>query len=105
MEKGHTEWHDIDFNQMEVSICLKEQKYRWRVKDKEKSIVRVLDALVERLRDRRRRHPNDMLVFENRNGGPDVQLLRSIKRLALRAGLNCGHCVAKPKQKHPCSSR
>ncbi len=68
----------------------------------EKRIVPISDALVERLCDRRRRHPDDVLVFENRNGGPDVHLLRIIKRVALRAGLNCGHCVAKTKGKHPC---
>ena len=101
-EGAHTEWHDIDFDQKEVSIYSKEQKYDWRVKDKEKRIVPVSDVLVERLRDRRRRHPDDILVFQNRNGRPDVHLLRIIKRVALRAGLNCGHCVAKTKGKHPC---
>jgi|HubBroStandDraft_6_1064221.scaffolds.fasta_scaffold145724_1 integrase/recombinase XerD len=101
-EGAHTEWHDIDFDQKEVSIYSKEQKYDWRVKDKEKRIVPVSDALVERLGDRRRRHPDDILVFQNRNGRPDVHLLRIIKRVALRAGLNCGHCVAKTKGKHPC---
>jgi integrase/recombinase XerD len=101
-EGAHTEWHDIDFDQKEVSIYSKEQKYDWRVKDKEKRIVPVSDALVERLSDRRRRHPDDILVFQNRNGRPDVHLLRIIKRVALRAGLNCGHCVAKTKGKRPC---
>lgn len=101
-EGAHTEWHDVDFDQKEVSIYSKEQKYGWRVKDKEKRIVPVSDVLVERLRDRRRRHPDDILVFQNRNGRPDVHLLRIIKRVALRAGLNCGHCVAKTKGKHPC---
>jgi integrase/recombinase XerD len=101
-EGAHTEWHDIDFDQKEVSIYSKEQKYDWRVKDKEKRIVPISDALVERLRDRRRRHPDDILVFQNRNGRPDVHLLRIIKRVALRAGLNCGHCVAKTKGKRPC---
>ena len=101
-EGAHTEWHDIDFDQKEVSIYSKEQKYDWRVKDKEKRIVPISDALVERLHDPRKRHPDDVLVFENGNGGPDVHLLRIIKRVALRAGLNCGHCVAKTKGKHPC---
>jgi integrase len=101
-EGAHTEWHDIDFDQKEVSIYSKEQKYGWRVKDKEKRIVPLSDAVIGRLRDRRRRHPDDVLVFGNRDGGPDVHLLRIIKRVALRAGLNCGHCVAKTKGKHPC---
>jgi integrase/recombinase XerD len=101
-EGAHTEWHDIDFDQKEVSIYSKEKKYDWRVKDKEKRIVPVSDVVVERLSDRRRRHPDDILVFQNRNGRPDVHLLRIIKRVALRAGLNCGHCVAKTKGNHPC---
>jgi integrase/recombinase XerD len=104
-EGAHTEWHDIDFDQKEASIYSKEKKYDWRVKDKEKRIVPISDALVERLRDRRRRHPDDILVFENRNGRPDLHLLRIIKRVALRAGLNCGHCIAKSKKdvKHACN--
>jgi integrase/recombinase XerD len=101
-EGAHTEWHDIDFNQKEASIYSKEKNYGWRVKDNEKRIVPISDALVERMQDRRRRHPDDLLVFENRNGGPDVHLLRIIKRVALRAGLNCGQCVAKSIGKHPC---
>jgi len=101
-EGAHTEWHDIDFDQKEASIYSKEQKYGWRGKDKEKRIVPVSDALVERLRDRRRRHPDDLLVFENRNGRPDIHLLRIIKRVAQRADLNCGHCNAKTKGKHLC---
>ena len=77
-EGAHTEWHDIDFDQKEVSTYSKEQKYDWRVKDKEKRIVPVSDVLVERLRDRRRRHPDDILVFQNRNGRPDVHLLTPV---------------------------
>ncbi len=65
-EGAHTEWHDIDFDQKEVSIYSKEQKYGWRVKDKEKRIVPISDVLVERLRDRRKRHPDDVLVFVSR---------------------------------------
>jgi integrase/recombinase XerD len=101
-EGAHTEWHDIDFDQKEVSTYSKEQKYGWRVKDKEKRIVPISDAIAARLYNRRQRHPDDELVFENRNGGPDVHLLRIIKRVALRAGLNCGHCAAKTKGKRPC---
>jgi integrase len=67
-EGPHTEWHDIDFDQKEVSIYSKEQKFDWRVKDKEKRIVPISNAPLERLDDCRRRHPDDVLVFENWNG-------------------------------------
>lgn len=32
------------------------------------------------------------LVFTNRNGGPEGHFLYKLKNIALKAGLNCGHC-------------
>jgi integrase len=51
--------------------------------------------LVTVLRERRKRYPHTRLIFQRSNGGPDYRLLAKFKRLALRASVNCGHCVNK----------
>jgi Phage integrase family len=47
-------------------------------------------AIVEKVLDIR--HSHDVLLFPNSFGRPHRHLLRVVKCLALRAGLNCGHC-------------
>jgi hypothetical protein len=50
---------------------------------------------VERLKAYRKKHPQDHLIFPNANGRPEQHFLRRLKILALKARLNCGHCVNK----------
>jgi len=38
-------------------------------------------------------------VFPNSSGNPDTHLLRIIKQVAFRAGLNCGQCVGTHQRK------
>jgi integrase/recombinase XerD len=64
-------------------------------KDREEGTLPLTDALVEALIERRKRYPKTRLVFPAKRGGTDGHLLRIIKRLALRSGLNCGYCVNK----------
>jgi integrase/recombinase XerD len=44
---------------------------------------------------RRARYPESRLLFPTDENRPDGHLLRVIKNLGLRAGLNCGHCINK----------
>ena len=90
-EGAHIEWRDIDLRNKEIHVYSKREKFDWDVKDSEQRIVGISDTLTERLRARRKRHSGE-LVFPNGNGNPDTHLLRIIKRVALRAGLNCGLC-------------
>lgn len=55
--------------------------------------VPLPDKLVERLKAYRKRHPQDHLIFPNATGRPEQHFLRRLKILALKASLNCGHCV------------
>jgi integrase/recombinase XerD len=90
-EGAHIEWRDIDLRNKEIHVYSKREKFEWEVKDSEQRIVGISDRLAERLKARRKRHSGE-LVFPNGNGNPDTHLLRIIKRVALRAGLNCGLC-------------
>jgi integrase len=55
---------------------------------------------VDRLRKRRARYPDTRLIFPGANGEPDGHFLRIVKRLALRAGVNCGECISKDGKRH-----
>jgi len=98
-EGTHTEWHDIDLRNKEITIYSKPERFDWRVKDSEKRTVGISDRLAERLKARHKRHPEDGLVFPNSCDKPDKHLLRIIKRVALRAGLNCGQCMGTHNRK------
>jgi integrase/recombinase XerD len=92
-EGTHIEWHDFDFKNREVKTYSKQEQFGWEVKDTEERIIGISDRLAERLHARHLRHPGNGLIFPNTKGKPDKHLLRVIKRVALRAGLNCGKCI------------
>jgi integrase/recombinase XerD len=64
-------------------------------KDKEERTVLLSTLLIELLRQRRKRYPGTRLIFPSKRGKPNGHMLRIIKRLALRSGINCGHCMTK----------
>ena len=49
---------------------------------------------LRRLKERKKARPHD-LVFGNTKGRPDSELDMVVKKVAERAGLNCGRCVTK----------
>jgi site-specific recombinase XerD len=98
-EGEHLEWPDIDLRNKEVHVYSKRDRFGWEVKDSEQRIVGISDRLAERLAARHKRHPGNGLVFPNTLGKPDKHLLRIIKRVALRAGLNCGKCAGTHERK------
>ena len=76
----------------------------FRPKDKEEGTLPIPTLLVDVLKARRRRYPKARLIFPGKHGAPNGHALRTIKRLALRAGINCGSCENKKGQscaEHP----
>ena len=67
----------------------------YRPKDKEEGTLPIPDLLVDALRERRKRNPITRLIFPGKHGKPNGHALRIVKRLALRAGVNCGQCMNK----------
>ena len=96
-------WSDLDFAGKTITVTEK-LDLGFRPKDKKEGSIPIPASLVEILQARRQRYPHTWLVFPGPNGKPNGHLLRIIKSLALRAGLNCGHCVNKAGKscaKHP----
>jgi integrase/recombinase XerD len=96
-------WPDVDLNAKTYTVT-EHLDLGFRPKDGEEGTLPLTDVLVEALIERRKRYPKTRLIFPGKRGGPDGHLLRIIKRLALRSGLNCGYCVNKKGlscAKHP----
>jgi integrase/recombinase XerD len=98
-ESTHSEWHDLNLRVKEVHVYSKLERYDWQVKDSEERWIGINDKLAERLAARHKRHPGNGLIFPNTKGNPDTHLLRIIKNVALRAGLNCGQCTGTHQRK------
>jgi integrase/recombinase XerD len=93
-EVRYVEFLDIDFRHQVVRVTAKPE-WRFTPKNWEERSVPLPAGLIERLRKRKERRqakPHD-LVFPNTKGRPDSEMDVVVKRVAERAGLNCGRCV------------
>jgi len=106
-EVSHAEWSDVDF-QHRIFIVRAKPEWGFAPKSHEARQIPLPEELVSMLRERKKKAGDCKLIFPNRDGRPNGHFLRILKRIALRAGLNCGHCVAKVKgtaklscKKHP----
>ena len=88
-ELSYLEWSDIHW---EHSIVKSEQQTAlgFEVKDSEERDIPIPQSLLEDLKQWRTKYPNATLVLPTRNSKPNTKILRQLKRLAKRAGLNCG---------------
>lgn len=93
-EVRHTTWSDIDFNRRCVRVTAKKQM-GFKPKDKEEREIPVPAPLLDALREYKVRQTGinrDDLVFPTSEGRPDKKFENKLKKIAYRAGLNCGHC-------------
>lgn len=84
-------WSDIDFKAHTYHVRKKED-VGFKPKTHESRTIKLPASLVRELQERREKHPNDRFVFLSKQGKPDNHFLRKLKKIALRAGLNCGQC-------------
>ena len=92
-EVSHAEWSDIDWQHHTFTV---EAKPEWGFtpKSHEARQIPVPAELLKMLRDRLKSADDGQpLIFPNQDDRPNGHLLRMLKRIALRAGLNCGQCV------------
>jgi integrase len=93
-EVQYAVWRDVNFSAKTLSVTEK-LDLGFRPKDREEGEIPIPDSLVERLRARRKRYPDSRLIFPGTHGKANGHFLRTLKGLALRAGMNCGHCYNK----------
>lgn len=89
-EAQHAEWSDFDFAQRLFTVQAKPQ-WNHTTKDYENRKNTVAVELLELVKEHRKKSASS-LMFPNKHGKPDKHLLRIVKRVAFRAGLNCGEC-------------
>jgi integrase len=90
-EVTYAAWADIDFAKKTYHIRRKPD-VGFTPKSHESRVVPLNTELVELLKARRKASPYARWVFVNEEGRPDNHFLRKLKRIALRAEANCGHC-------------
>ena len=95
-EVQHLTWRDVDFRNSLARVTAK-PAWGFQPKNHEERTVPVPTALLEQLRALRSRRnaPPAHLVFPNSAGGPDTRNDEIVKRVAKRAGLNCGQCITR----------
>lgn len=96
-EVRHCTWRDIDSRNHVVRVTAK-TKWGFKPKNKEEREIPIPTSLVAELKVHKERqsktNPNN-LVFPTSTGEPDKKQEWKLKRIAYRAGLNCGRCTSR----------
>jgi integrase len=90
-ELRYLEWKNISLTRGVLHVRGNPQ-YGFKVKDSEQRDIPIPKKLVEWLRTYRKAHPDDYLVCPTSTGQPNTKYLRTLKRAAHRAGLDCNSC-------------
>jgi integrase len=92
-EAMYLQWSDIEFTRKTLLVRSKPE-LGFRIKDREERSIPLSDGLVDMLTAYRAEHPSQLFVAGTSNDRPNKKLLRTLKRLAHNAGLNCGVCTS-----------
>jgi integrase/recombinase XerD len=84
-------WQDINWTKKEYHVRRKED-VGFTPKNHESRTIPIPDSLISELKKREKTKQHDRWIFVNEQGRPDNHFLRKLKKIALRAGVNCGQC-------------
>lgn len=90
-EVSYAAYKDIDFAKNTYTVRQKPD-VGFFPKTHESRTITLPVSLVKTLKDRQEKHSGDRFIFLSAKGKPDNHFLRKLKKIALRAGLNCGQC-------------
>jgi len=91
-EVQYATWQDINFEKMEFHVRAKKD-VGFTPKNHETRNVPMPKSLLGLLKERSKQKPHSRWIFVNGDGKPEGHFLKKLKRLALKAGINCGECV------------
>jgi integrase/recombinase XerD len=97
-EVSYACWSDIDLSKRTLTVREKAD-LGWTLKDYEERSIPLPSDLVLELKARRAARPNDRLIFPTAAGKTEGHFLCMLKLVALKTGLNCGHCKSKNGQR------
>ena len=95
-ELSHLQWPQVDLRSGLITIQSAED---WQTKTRRCRQVPIPAHLIDELRQRRQAHSTHIYVL----GHTRTNLLDSLKRIAFKAGLNCGQCTTKTG--HSCADQ
>jgi integrase len=90
-ELMHLEFRDINWTDKTLRVQSKEQ-WGFLPKTWEQREIPIPDDLISELADWQKAREGQALVLGTKNRKPNTKLLRTLKRMVHRAGLNCGRC-------------
>jgi len=97
-EVRYCTWRDVDFQNHVVRVTAKPQ-WGFKPKNKEEREIPIPEALLTELKAHKERQSaaqkTSNLVFPTATGEPDRKHELKLKRIAYRAGLNCGRCTSR----------
>jgi integrase len=93
-ELMYAEFSAIDFATCRFAVR-GNPKYGFVIKNRKEQTVDMPAKLCASLKAWHEQNPGKNLILGTANDTPDGHMLRALKRLAKRAGLNCGKCVIK----------
>jgi integrase/recombinase XerD len=86
-------WNDLDFSAQRYTVTGKgKADVGFVPKSHEAREVPLTTELVKLLKEYKKKAPSDRWIFVNTEGNPNGHALRGLKRIAKRAGMNCGQC-------------
>lgn len=90
-EVANVGYDDVDFVD---GLVLVRAKPNWKPKDWEEREIPIPDFLVAALKERKAT-ATSKLIFPTKEGKRDSHMLRTLKELARKNGLNCRHCTGR----------
>ena len=84
-------WSDLDLNKGTYTVR-KKSDVGFFPKSHESRTVKLPSSLVAELKARQKNADGVRWVFPSKSGKTEGHFLRKLKKVAHRAGLNCGHC-------------
>jgi integrase/recombinase XerD len=97
-EVRYCTWRDVDFQNHVVRVTAKPQ-WGFKPKNKEEREIPIPEALLTELKAHKEQQSaaqkTSNLVFPTATGEPDRKHELKLKRIAYRAGLNCGRCTSR----------
>jgi integrase/recombinase XerD len=96
-EVAHATWADLDLQKGVFHIRAKPDA-GFTLKTHEARSVPMPASLVTALKERKKNPPHSRWVFVNKDGKTEGHFLKKLKRIAFKAGLNCGHCVTETSE-------
>jgi integrase len=90
-EVTFAEWADINFSRSEYTVRGKPAE-GFTPKSHESRTIKLPTSLMVLLKAAHKKKTHDRWIFANKDGNPENHSLRKLKRIALNANLNCGHC-------------